>query len=64
MKGFDNNKEAVQVESNFIGSLSNRMRHVYNLGYKEGLKDGARQVTQALVEKILEEQEKENSNDE
>ena len=64
MKGFDNNKEAMQVESNFIGSLSNRIRQVYNLGYKEGLKDGAHQVTQALVEKMLEEQEKENSNDE
>ena len=53
----DDNKEAVAMMKNTLGSLENRFREAYNKGYKDGLKDGASQVTAKLVAKILEETE-------
>lgn len=53
----DDNKEAVAMLKNTLGSIENRFREAYNKGYKDGLRDGASQVTAKLVSKILEETE-------
>ena len=53
----DDNKEAVAMLKNTLGSIENRFREAYNKGYKDGLSDGASQVTARLVSKILEETE-------
>lgn len=53
----DDNKDAYQTMHNAIGSMENRMREIYNKGYKDGLRDGASQVTAKIVSKILEEVE-------
>lgn len=55
MGRFDDNDECLNILRNLEGSLGNRMREVYNKGYKDGLRDGASQVTAKLVSKILEE---------
>ena len=51
----ENNKEAMAMVKNALGSIENRFREAYNKGYKDGLKDGINQTTQKLVSKILEE---------
>ena len=38
----DDNQEAVNVERNLIHSLNNRLRRIYNLGYRKGYEDGTR----------------------
>ena len=53
----DDNKEAVAMLKNTLGSIENRFREAYNKGYKDGLRDGASQLTAKLVSKILEETE-------
>lgn len=51
----EDNKEAMAMVKNALGSIENRFREAYNKGYKDGLKDGASQVTAKIVGKILEE---------
>ena len=53
----EDNKEAYQTMRNAIGSVENRMREIYNKGYKDGLKEGINQAMQKLADKILEEVE-------
>lgn len=55
--GIESNKEAYQMVKNTLGSIEYRLREAYNWGYKDGLRDGASQVTAKLVSKILEETE-------
>lgn len=49
----DDNQEAVNVERNLIHSLNNRIRQIYNLGYRKGYVDGTRAVTEEIIAKIV-----------
>lgn len=49
----DDNQEAVNVERNLIHSLNNRLRQIYNLGYRKGYEDGTRTVTEEIIAKIV-----------
>jgi hypothetical protein len=53
----EDNKEAYQTMKNSIGSMENRMREVYNKGFKDGLKEGINQAMQKIADSILEEVE-------
>ena len=37
---FNSNKEAIDLLDNLKGSIENKVRTAYNLGYKDGLVDG------------------------
>ena len=54
----DDNKEALQTMRNAIGSMENRMREIYNKGYKDGVKDGINQAMMKMADSILSEVEK------
>ena len=49
----DENQEAVNLLNNTKGSIENRMRTAYNLGYKDGLRVGINQTTQKLMDRLL-----------
>ena len=49
----DNNKEACANVEKMFGSIRNRVRAVYNYGYKDGYKDGADAVFHDILEKII-----------
>jgi hypothetical protein len=51
----DNNKEACANVDKMFGSIGNRVRAIYNYGYKDGYKDGANAVFQDILEKIISE---------
>lgn len=55
--GIESNKEAYQTMKNSIGSMENRMREIYNKGYKDGIKEGINQAMQKIADSILEEVE-------
>ena len=57
MKHLDNNGVSVRTLENLVGLLENRIREIYNQGYREGFKDGVGETTQKLVDKILAEVE-------
>lgn len=57
MKHLDNNKVSARTLENLIGTLENRIKEIYNQGYREGFKDGVAETTQKLVDKILAEVE-------
>ena len=58
MKGLLNNEQAVNVLNNLKGSLDNRIHQIYNLGYKEGYKDGQDDFLRKLTDEILAEKHK------
>ena len=51
----DDNKEALQTMRNSIGSMENRMREIYNKGYKDGIKEGINRAMQKIADNILSE---------
>ena len=51
----DDNKEALQTMRNSIGSMENRMREIYNKGYKDGIKEGINQAMMKIADSILSE---------
>lgn len=51
----DDNKEALQTMRNSIGSMENRMREIYNKGYKDGVKEGINQAMMKIADSILSE---------
>lgn len=53
----DDNKEALQTMRNTIGSMENRMREIYNKGYKDGIKEGINRAMQKIADSILSEVE-------
>lgn len=57
--GIESNKEAYQTMKNSIGSMENRMREIYNKGYKDGIKEGINQAMQKIADSILKEVEAE-----
>lgn len=57
--GIESNKEAYQTMKNSIGSMENRMREIYNKGYKDGIKEGINRAMQKIADSILEEVEAE-----
>ena len=55
--GIESNKEAYQTMKNSIGSMENRMREIYNKGYRDGIKEGINRAMQKIADSILEEVE-------
>lgn len=53
MKGFDNNPAAVNILNNLNNSLDNRIREVYNLGYRQGFTDGTDAAIKELTDRIF-----------
>ena len=57
MKYLENNEISARTLENLIGTLNNRIREIYNQGYKEGFADGVTETTQKLINKVLAEVE-------
>ena len=55
--GIESNEEAYKTMRNSIGSMENRMREIYNKGYKDGIKEGINRAMQKIADSILEEVE-------
>lgn len=53
MKRIDNNEEALNNLQNIQSSLGNKIRNIYNLGYREGYKDATEEVLQSIKEDLL-----------
>lgn len=49
----DNNKEALASLENMLGSINNKVRAIYNKGYRDGYRDGAGASFQEILEKII-----------
>lgn len=49
----DDDKNAIEVLEKLFGSQENRIRQMYNLGYKAGYTDGAKAVTDRIAEKVV-----------
>ena len=45
----DDNKEAAACLNNMIGSINNRVRQIYNAGYKRGYEDGRKETIDEIV---------------
>lgn len=48
MKGMNNNEQSINTLQNLINSLNNRVREIYNQGYREGYLDGVFETKQSL----------------
>lgn len=59
MKGIDNNAEALNIINSMLGSQENRIRSIYNLGYKQGYEDGLDEAVAKIKEKIFEDGDRE-----
>lgn len=57
MSNINFNNEAYQTMKNALGSMENRMREIYNKGYKDGVKDGINQAMKKIADSIIEEVE-------
>lgn len=56
MKRIDNNEEALNNLRNIQSSLENKIRSIYNLGYREGYKDAIEDLLGKIfvpVDKLL-----------
>lgn len=49
----DDDKEAVNVINNAVGSLNNKARAIFNRGYTCGYEDGKREVIQMLERTLM-----------
>ena len=49
----DENQEAINLLNNTKGSIENRMRSLYNLGYWQGFNDGQREAVRMLEQTLL-----------
>lgn len=54
---------ASNVENNLKISISNRLREVYNLGYKDGFEDGGAYMLDQLRERVMSDYEEEESDE-
>ena len=48
----EDNKEAMACMENTLGSLQNRMREIYNKGYKDGYRKGSDDELDKLLERL------------
>lgn len=53
MKRLDNNDQALNALNNLISSLDNKVKAIYNMGYREGYKDATEEVLQSIKEDLL-----------
>ena len=51
---FNTNKEATDLLDNLKGSIENKIRTAYNLGYKDGLTDGKIEAIQSVYSWLFE----------
>lgn len=54
MTKFDDCGEAVNLLNNVKGSIENKIRTAYNLGYKDGLTDGKIEAVQSVYSWLFE----------
>lgn len=59
-KCFDKNKEAVNLLENIKGSIENKVRTSFNLGYWQGWRDGQREAVQLLERTLMDMTERED----
>ena len=52
-KSIDNNEEALNCMNNLLPSLENRVRSIYNMGYRKGYSDAVAEATKRLHEKVM-----------
>lgn len=50
----DDNTEAFNAFQRMVGSFENKIRAIYNYGYKDGFRKGVEVTTKEVVEKIME----------
>lgn len=55
MKRIDNNAQALNTLNNLISSLDNKVKAIYNMGYREGYKDGTEVALDKIKEQIISE---------
>lgn len=53
MTKFDNNKEAVNLLNNVKGSVENKIRASFNLGYWQGYKEGSFYAVEELKKTFM-----------
>ena len=61
MTKFDDCEEAVNVLNNIKGSIENKIRTAYNLGYKQGLEDGKIEAVRSVYTWVFKETEAEQT---
>ena len=49
----DDDKEAVNIINNAVGSLNNKARAIFNRGYMCGYEDGKREAVQMLERTLM-----------
>ena len=57
MTKFDDCEEAVNLLNNIKGSIENKIRTAYNLGYKQGLEDGKIEAVRKIYTWVFNEDE-------
>ena len=57
MTRFDDCEEAVNLLNNVKGSIENKKRTAYNLGYKQGLEDGKVEAVRSVYTWVFKEQD-------
>ena len=57
MTKFDDCGEAVNLLNNVKGSIENKIRTAYNLGYKQGLEDGKIETVRSVYTWVFKEQD-------
>ena len=52
MSGISKNEQSLNTLENLLGTINNRIREIYNQGYKQGFEDGVDCVTEKFVNKV------------
>ena len=64
MTKFDDVSEAMNLLNNVKGSIENKIRTAYNLGYKQGFEDGKIEAVRSVYTWVFKEQDGERKEDE
>lgn len=54
MMSIDTNEQAMDTMRNFMNSSENKIRSIYNYGFKDGYAQGLKDASAEIVRKILE----------
>ena len=59
-RNMSDNEIAINCQDNLISSLKNRLREIYNLGYKDGFEDGGEYMLDQLRLRVMTDYEDED----
>lgn len=62
MARFDQVDDCLNIESNLYGSIGNRLREIFNKGYKAGFEEGKKAAIEAVIKSITCEIEEDKEN--